>query len=350
MAVFKARALAVVIGLSFVGYGQQTPPASPQTARQALIEMITGGNDGVTKHLTVEVQQAFKPGTKPQIGFPDVRLCETMDPGAPMNMQTFDSGPVLLFCTARDRRWKVETRVDGEELSGDEDKLDLSMHILVDGQERDRKGWNGLSLSRFAVNMKRQQSVWRLDQITIYVGLLVGDPESLAIIAGQGQGGDTTAGSACGIFLPWPHKELLPVSPVEKGRPRATAEELVVFMAARERWFAEEHPDVGFTCSLGDVMESPDARLDRELKSGTYDNYHYALSGCHGKPAGSFQITAEPLAAGPGRRAFCTDATLNVRVSEDGRATTCLAAGKVLDEADAANGMTGAKRRKLQHK
>ena len=41
--------------------GQRPAPAPPpQSARQALIEMITGGQKAIGKHLTVEVQQLLE--------------------------------------------------------------------------------------------------------------------------------------------------------------------------------------------------------------------------------------------------------------------------------------------------
>ena len=41
----------------------QSQAAPPQTPRQALIEMVRGGGEAITKHLTVEMQQAL-PGGK----------------------------------------------------------------------------------------------------------------------------------------------------------------------------------------------------------------------------------------------------------------------------------------------
>ena len=38
---------------------QQAPAARPQTPRQALIEMINGGQEGAMKHLTVEMQKSL---------------------------------------------------------------------------------------------------------------------------------------------------------------------------------------------------------------------------------------------------------------------------------------------------
>ena len=73
---------------------QPPPPPPPQTARQALIEMITGGQKAVNKHLTVEVQQLLvKAGGK------SVQIMSVFDSVRSQlraGAQIFDSGPVLL--------------------------------------------------------------------------------------------------------------------------------------------------------------------------------------------------------------------------------------------------------------
>jgi hypothetical protein len=338
----KASFIVAVVAFLILPVAAQQPARTPpQTARQALIEMMTGGDKGFTKHLTVEVQRALEQRTELRVGSP-VQLWSSMALGATRDMRTFDSGQLLLAFTDAGGNRKFEIHVDGDDLSGDEDNLDLSVHTFVDGQEQSAEGLSELSLSRFAVNMKRQQSVWRLNRITISVGLSIGDPAFLEQILGQG--GAKTAGTAAGneSFLPEPHTELR-VTPVEEesALPITAPDQLVALLAYAEREFARLHPDQGFTCSLADLAESANVKMDPKVSTGTYYNYHYSLSGCEGKPTGSFQLTAEPVAAGAGGRAFCTDATQNVRVSEDGRAATCLVAGTVPRDADAENGVAG---------
>jgi hypothetical protein len=184
--------------------------------------------------------------------------------------------------------------------------------------------------------------VWRLNRITVSVELSIGDPAFLDQILGQDGAKKANAVAGNESLLPEPHTELR-VTPIEEDSalPSAAPEQLVTLLAYAEREFAWQHPDVGFTCSLADLAETANVKIDPKVSTGTYYNYHYALSGCEGKPAGSFQIAAEPVAAGPGAKAFCADATQNVRVSEDGRAATCLVAGKVPQDTDAENGVAG---------
>jgi hypothetical protein len=115
-------------------------------------------------------------------------------------------------------------------------------------------------------------------------------------------------------------------------------ERVVAMLAMAESMFARLHADVGFSCSLSDLAESSQPfGLDAQIFNGVYNGYRFAVKGCEGNPVGSFQITGEPAAPQPGARAFCTDATQNLRESEDGRAATCLTAGKVHRETDQAS-------------
>ena len=97
-----------------------------------------------------------------------------------------------------------------------------------------------------------------------------------------------------------------------------------------ESTFARQHPETGFTCSLtqlGDTAKS--MGVDKQVSSGTYNGYRIGLSGCEGKPAGSYQIFVEPISAGAGNKTFCSDATQNVRVLDGGSGANCFAFGRV---------------------
>jgi hypothetical protein len=60
-----------------------------------------------------------------------------------------------------------------------------------------------------------------------------------------------------------------------------------------------------------------------------YQGYRFSLSGCQDKPSGSFHLVVEPVSPTGKAKAFCTDATNNVRSSDDGSGSSCLASGKV---------------------
>ena len=72
--------------------------------------------------------------------------------------------------------------------------------------------------------------------------------------------------------------------------------------------YARKHPERGFTCAMGDLVEIGKGLdngeaykfMDPEFAGGVYNGYKFALSGCFGRPAKAFRITAEPL-SGTGR-------------------------------------------------
>ena len=70
--------------------------------------------------------------------------------------------------------------------------------------------------------------------------------------------------------------------------------------------------------------------LDPRIFSGEpYRGYKFSLSGCQDKPSGSFHLVAEPVSPTGKAKAFCTDATNNIRSSDDGLGSSCLASGKL---------------------
>lgn len=107
-------------------------------------------------------------------------------------------------------------------------------------------------------------------------------------------------------------------------------EAVVSMIGYSEASFARTHPETGFTCNLADLAENNGMNLDPAIFNGqAYKEYKFALSGCQGKPAETFHVTAEPVIPAAGVKAFCLDATHNVRSSDDGHGATCLSSGKV---------------------
>lgn len=318
-----------VFSLSTLAQQQVTPPKL-QTARQALVEMITKGQDAITKHLTVEVQDLLKSGGKPSsFGF---AALSSMKPEN--GLQTFDSGEILFAYTDSAQNTKYEVHVDNDDLAGNEDSILLSIHAFRDGKEQDEE-W-GLMSSHFTVSMKLQQNIWRVDKISVGAEFPVGDPKFIAKTflnpsSGKSTGLSATAGG---------HSTL---AAAEVAAATMPPEQAVRMLAFAETAFARLHPDTGFSCSLSELAETSKIMgVDPQVATGTYNGYRFALAGCEGKPAASFQITAEPLLAAPGVEAFCTDATQNLRADDNGHGATCLATGKMyqaLEDTPAAFGL-----------
>jgi hypothetical protein len=114
-------------------------------------------------------------------------------------------------------------------------------------------------------------------------------------------------------------------------KPRSIAPmEAVQMIGMAESMFARTHPETGFTCTLADLAKPNLLNLDPRIFSGEpYHGYKFSLSGCQDKPSGSFHLVAEPVSPTGKAKAFCTDATNNVRSSDDGLGSSCLASGKL---------------------
>ena len=297
--------------------GQRPAPAPPpQSARQALIEMITGGQKAIGKHLTVEVQQLLEksgPSAAYALGtFDQIRGQAGND------FQTFESGPMLLLINQPGDHKKLEVRVENDDLSGDEDTFELSLHVVRENSDQEPEEWEAF-LSHFTVNMKKQAGTWRLNKVGVNVEFPLGDPEFLkrTFLKGVQKEGSTGLVAVAGRSEPAP----------EPGENALSPELFVGQMIFVEQFYARAHPDVGFSCSLSELGESAKSMgFEQQLASGIYKGYKLSLTGCQGRPAGSFQIAAEPLQGG---KAFCSDATGNVRISDDGKGSTCLAIGRI---------------------
>lgn len=304
-------------------HAQDQPPAKQQTARQALLEILTGDENAISKHLTVEVQQNLKAG-KGQSG---VSASGAISMGTvaalrelnQANREVFETGPILFAADEPKTHERLEIHVEGDDLAGDEDTLQLSLHAFRDGQEIE----TGMQLiSQIQVNMKKQVGVWRLNAITVSVMLPVGDPKLMERLTKGMEGGGMFGGKIGASTAPTAEK------------PKMDTKTTVGMLAAAEATHARSHPESGFTCSLSDLIDSNKTiiealQIDPAIATGVLDGYKFTLSGCQGSPAASFQITAEPVSPASGSKAFCTDATHNVRVSNDGRGSTCLSSGKV---------------------
>ena len=165
----------------------QAPAPPPQTAREALIEMITGGQQGAMKHLTVEMQKNIEAAGKSNASMLDLSMFEQMKSSSP-NFQTFESGNVLLAAGDPKNNEKFEVHIDNDDLSGDADTIELSFHQLHDGIEKDIP--YTLLLSQFSIGLKRQENIWRLNDISINIKVPLGDPKLMEKIEkGMSSGG-----------------------------------------------------------------------------------------------------------------------------------------------------------------
>jgi hypothetical protein len=305
----RTAALFLVVSTSTFLSAQTQAPAAPQTPRQALIEMINGGHEGAMKHLTLEMQKSLK-GNGEFAAFDQLKAASS-------DIQVFETGPVLLVADEPKSHEKFEVHVDSDDLSGDTDNIDISFHQFRDGVETDVP--YATMLSRFTVGMKKQESIWRLNELSINIKVPVGDPKLLEKFGG-GMGTGMFGGKVGGVSASGKPEKPRDMDP----------KEAIMMVAFAESSFARSHPETGFTCALADLAKFNPLNLDPRIFTGEpYRGYKFSLSGCQDKPSGSFRLTAYPLSPVAGSKVYCTDATNNIRSSDDGLANTCLTSGKV---------------------
>lgn len=304
--------LLVFSASTFLSAQPQAPAAPPQMPRQALIEIITGGQQGAMKHLTVEMQKSLQGDGKNNAATQLAAFDQLK--AASSEFQVFESGRVLFATNDLRSHEKFEVHVDSDDLSGDTDNIDISFHQFRDGVETDVP--YAAMLSRFTIGMKKQENVWRLNELSINIKVPLGDPKLLERF---GNGMPTRMiGGKIGAS-----------GKAEKSRDMSP-KQTIMMLAFAESTFARSHPETGFTCTLADLAKSNPFGLDPRIFSGEpYQGYKFTLSGCQDKASGSFHLTAEPVSPTTKAKAYCTDATNNIRSSDDGLGSSCLASGKV---------------------
>jgi hypothetical protein len=318
--------LAICAALFFVGIASaQRPVMHDQSPRQAVIEMFSGGEAPFKKHLTLEMQSKLQNLMKGSVdNAPNPLLALTGAKSAGANgFQSFDIGPILFAFNNPDEHERYEVDIDSDEQHGDEDSMALSLHLVRNGVEREIPV--GLKI---LAKLKRQAGVWRLTAVNLNASLPVGDPRilekswwepTLAAAAAAGADEDTPASS--------------PV--VIDERPKMNPLRAVRMIGMAENLYAQMHPGFGYTCNLSKLVnigkgmdeEGMYKFMDAEFAGGFYNGYRFTLTGCEHAPARAFRVIAEPV-AGRGK-AYCSDNTNNLRAADDGRGTTCLAAGKI---------------------
>ena len=328
--------LEISSSLALFGQHSSQPSAPPpQTARQALIEMIAGDQKAQFRHLTTEVQQEVsKPSGKGAAAY--MASLSGMVKSAGTDLESFESGSVLFAVSDRKKKEKAEVVVDSDDLSGDQETFQLSVHLYRDGKEQDDEV---MALSpKLSVEMKKQENIWRLNNLVVSINLPVGSPKLFQKMLQEKTTGPGLAAQAGAQVSDDTIPEKCCLDP----------QQIIQMIGYAELVYAREHPETGFTCSisgLADPNQTSGQLLDRSftkgLANGNANGYRFTLSGCQGRPAGSYQIIAEPASPDAWPKAFCTDATQVIRSSDDGRGATCLTSGKPVRASQGDVGMQG---------
>jgi len=309
---------ALVIAIILLGSAELLPSQTqqmPQTARQALIEMFFGKSlDSVEKHLPEATKAAIRKAD-PNSAAGMLQQLSTLTGQLKANgqqVQTFDVGPTLLSLEDARTSTKFEVIVDGDDLRGDEDEIDLSFRAYKDGQTQ------GLQVSpRLTLTMKQEKQVWRLNEVMISIRWSLTDPEFLKAISTP-----RTPSAAAASTSPT----------------QAAAVGAMRTIMAAELTYASSYPTRGYTCSLSDLdgfgADQPNEHqamlIDTRLASGKKFGYVFSFSSCQPAPTNVFRLTAVP-ATGPGTgRSFCSSQDGLIHYADDGTAASCWASGKPL--------------------
>jgi hypothetical protein len=313
-------AIAVVAVLAGVSQGQPRN-AAVQSPRQAMVEMFSGGEAPFKKHLTLEMQRKLQEVMKgPSSNGVPLQAFAMAASSDPDRFQAFDLGPILFSFNNPDLHERYEIKIDSEQARADEDAMELSLHYMRNGVEQQTP-----FALRFVLNMKRQEGTWRLDAVTLSATLPIGDPRIMdqswwgpaALLAANGAGQENSS------------------AVVLDDRPKLSPLRAVRMIGMAENIYAQNHPGIGYTCKLADLVNVGKGLdedgvykfMDAAFAGGTYNGYHFTISGCEHRPVRTFRVMAEPV-AGKGK-AYCSDHTNNLRASDDGRGTTCLVSGKL---------------------
>lgn len=302
-------ALLLVIPLAAVLSQAQTPtPATqPQTARQALVEMFLGKTpDAFKKHLPQMASKALiHQGDDPATSIVLKISMIVRQMTAQAHVETFDEGPTLLVAEEQEGKQTLRTEVviEQDSLAGENDEIEVSIHIYRDGQTEFLP-----VIPRINFSLTEEDDTWRLAEITLAAHVPLTDPDYLKGVRKQQNEANETAASM-----------------------------QVRNLATTEMQFAAQHPERGYSCNLADLAFNPDPGDAAAQSAGVSAvnesaGYHFAVSGCAGTPAAKFQITAVPLEPDAGMKTFCVDESGKLRFDAKGEGASCLSQGQAIDQ------------------
>ena len=297
--------------------------AAPQTARQALLEMFFSKTPGTfVKHLPAATLAALEKSGA-MAGLQQYSMLASQMQTEGTNLQTFETGSVLLSGENTKTGQKVEVTVENDALRGDDDDIELSFQTYKDGQAQRTP-----FMPRMTFSMKQEAQVWKLNEIAVTIRLPLADPDLLKALTEKMK----PQVSATGTFTPQAQSSAQ--------TPAQTASDAMVLAAMRtiltaETTYAATYPRVGYTCSLSDLdgfgggepNEHQAMLINSGLASGKRYGFVFTLTGCGGSPANSFRLSATPNANMFGRKAFCADQSGAIRSSQDGNVDRCFTSG-----------------------
>lgn len=303
------RAPPIALLFLFVSLAASQTPPPPQTARQALIEMFFGTTPNhLEKHLPDVTRNSLKKlaSANGMNTLDEFSMLASQLKSGGGKFETFETGPTLLSTEDAEGAEKFELTVERDDLAGDEDQIELALHMTKNFKEEAMP-----FIPRFIFIMVQQADVWRLNEIDVTVKVPLSDPTFLKSIEDR----------------------------------QHNQSEMMTIFAMQSIVGAEKSYSTAqgaFACSLsalGTPVAGTNRRaylFDRQLMTGKKNGYIFVISNCD---AAHYKVVAEPEVSNSGQRAFCSDEGGEVRASADGKASTCLSSGEPVEAGPRAKGV-----------
>ncbi|HEY1660057.1 MAG TPA: hypothetical protein VGG14_17020 [Candidatus Sulfotelmatobacter sp.] len=317
--------VAIGFAIAASAWGQAPETAAPQTARQALIEMLFSKNPGTfMKHLPEATLAAIaKSGALTSLQGYSMLATQFQNEAQRKSFQTFETGPVLMTGVSQQSGDKYDVIVDNDSIQGDTDNITISFHTYK-GEQLQRTPY----MPTLTLAMKQESGVWKLDVVSVTISVPLADPDFLNRIT---EGMAKAQSHAATALLSQPQAR---VSVTSFGSDTQVLSAMRTILAA-ESAYSTTYTSVGYTCTLSDLdgfgaadrNEHQAMLIPSDLAGGRRYGYSFTLSGCTGNPASGFEITATPAGSSFGRRTYCADQAGTIRYSNDGNPATCLASG-----------------------
>ena len=294
------RAL-VAIFAGALSLAAQNPTPPEQSARQALIEMFMGkGENAFTRHLPDAARAALiRKGETPETSLlfrvsGAVRGLEVQGD----NLETFDAGPNILVSENTNNHEKVEIAVERDSFSGEEDEIELSVHPYKNGEPEMLP-----VVPRLIFTLKKEKDIWRVTELTLSAHVPLEDPDYLKGLRKQ-------------------QDELN----------ESAAQMHINMIAQMETTYAANHPDTGYVCTLGTLYPNAEGEPNAfaSLSQDESNGYRFSLTGCSGKPAAKYRLSAIPIDADSEMKAFCLDQSGTLKSVAAADSSTCLRQGKIV--------------------
>ncbi|MGA8510634.1 MAG: hypothetical protein WB762_33910 [Candidatus Sulfotelmatobacter sp.] len=325
---------------------QSSTIRASQTARQALMEMFSLTTQGTfVKHLPAATLSALEKSgalqTLQQYSTLTTQLHSTGN-----QLETFETGPVLLTSLDPKTNLKVEVIVDSDSQQGEDDNIVLTFRTYKD---KDKEVQRTPFMPRITFAMKMESGVWKLNEILVTIRLPLADPDFLKSITDGIKSRTATPAIQPQIQLTQSpsiqtqsiqgqaiQNQPVPWQPGTQNHGFDNSIQTAMrSILTAEIAYSATYRAVGYTCTLSDLdgfgggepTEHQAMLIPSGLASGKKFGYVFSLSGCAGRPATGFQLVAAPAGNSLGRRAFCADQSGAIRYSADGNPATCLASG-----------------------